>query len=88
MIGLRKEEANQPDFLNQVVILESNFDPMQVLAIILAIESKLGRVRKQKWYERIIDIDLLFYNDEIINVKELIVPHPLLHKRNFVLLMV
>jgi 2-amino-4-hydroxy-6-hydroxymethyldihydropteridine diphosphokinase len=76
---------DQPDFLNQVVILESKDDPTQVLEVILAIELKLGRVRKQKWFERVIDIDLLFYNNEIINLKQLIVPHPFLHKRNFVL---
>jgi 2-amino-4-hydroxy-6-hydroxymethyldihydropteridine diphosphokinase len=76
---------NQPDFLNQVVILKSSLSPVQVLKICLTIELKLGRVRRQKWDERVIDIDLLFYNNEIINLKELIVPHPYVHKRNFVL---
>ena len=76
---------NQPDFLNQVVVLESSLSALQVLKICLAIEGKLGRVRTQKWYERVIDIDLLFYNNDIFNLKELIVPHPYLHKRNFVL---
>jgi 2-amino-4-hydroxy-6-hydroxymethyldihydropteridine diphosphokinase len=76
---------NQPDFFNQVVILESSLPPMQVLKSCLAIELKLGRVRAQKWYERRIDIDLLFYNNEVLHLKDLIVPHPYLQQRNFVL---
>ncbi len=76
---------NQPDFFNQVIVLESSKIALEILKKCLKIESQLGRVRKEKWHERIIDIDVLFYNDELINSKELIVPHPFLHERNFIL---
>ncbi|MEM1120277.1 MAG: 2-amino-4-hydroxy-6-hydroxymethyldihydropteridine diphosphokinase [Bacteroidota bacterium] len=76
---------NQPDFLNQCLVAETKLSPEEVLRTALAIEQKMGRVREQKWYTRIIDIDLLFYNQLIINTKKLIIPHPHLHQRNFVL---
>ena len=76
---------DQPDFLNQVLVLNSDLNPQEVLKRCMNIELKLGRVRKQKWYERIIDIDILFYNDKIIESSNLTIPHPYVHKRNFVL---
>lgn len=76
---------NQPDFLNQVIIVESSFLPAEVLKKCLEIESELGRVRKEKWGERIIDIDLLFYNDELIKSEDLTLPHPYIQERNFIL---
>lgn len=76
---------NQPDFLNIAVIIKTVLLPMLVLEECLLIEKDLGRVRNQKWYERTIDIDILFYNNTIINFPELIVPHPYISERNFVL---
>lgn len=76
---------NQPDFLNQVVVIETELSPFKVLAHCLAIELELGRVRKEKWHERVIDIDVLFYGNELINSEELIVPHPHIQDRNFIL---
>jgi len=76
---------NQPDFINQVVVLETKLSPQESLKQCLAIENELGRVREIKWGERIIDIDILFYDDLIINTKNLIIPHPYIHERNFVL---
>jgi 2-amino-4-hydroxy-6-hydroxymethyldihydropteridine diphosphokinase len=76
---------SQPDFLNQALVLFSRLSPEELLVACLDIESKLGRVRKQKWYERTIDIDILFYNDEIIDTSNLIIPHQYIHERNFVL---
>jgi len=76
---------NQPDFFNQVIVLNTKLLPEQVLKHCLAIELELGRVRTHKWYERTIDIDILFYADKIIEASNLSVPHPYLHKRNFVL---
>ncbi len=76
---------NQPDFLNQCLIVETTLPPNEVLKTVLNIEDKMGRVRERKWYTRLIDIDLLFYNDLIINTKDLILPHPFLQDRNFVL---
>ena len=76
---------NQADFLNQVVLFSTNLNPQEVLQICLDVESELGRVRKAKWEERVIDVDILFYEDEIIDDSNLTIPHPYVHKRNFVL---
>lgn len=76
---------DQPDFLNQVVEIESNLDPENVLVKINEIEKKLGRVRFQKWHSRIIDIDILYFGAEIIDTPNLVIPHPENQNRNFVL---
>ena len=67
----------QDNFLNQIIIVETYLN---------SIEKKLGRVRKRKWEPRNIDIDILFYNNEVIYTKNLIIPHPLIQKRNFILI--
>lgn len=73
-------------FLNMVLSVETEFTPHQVLTKILEIETYLGRIRHGKAYtNRMIDIDILFYNTEIINDDNLVIPHPLMHKRKFVL---
>ena len=77
---------NQPDFLNQVVQLDTLLDPFSLLHTLLNIEKKLGRVRQEHWGERIIDIDILFYNTDIIECDNLKIPHPHLHKRLFTLI--
>lgn len=76
----------QPDFLNMVVEVLTPHTPEEVLDKIQKIETDMGRVRIERWGSRIIDIDLLFYNDEIVNLSRLIIPHPLIEKRKFVLL--
>ncbi len=75
----------QPSFLNQVIEVRTELSPEQVLAVILAIERDMGRKRKVKWGERLIDIDLLFYEDQILETEKLTIPHPFLQDRNFVL---
>ncbi len=75
----------QPDFLNQVMEVETHLHPIVLIKKLLGIELEMGRKRKEKWGARIIDLDLLFYDDCIIRMKNLIVPHPRLHERNFVL---
>jgi 2-amino-4-hydroxy-6-hydroxymethyldihydropteridine diphosphokinase len=77
--------TNQPDFLNQVIIIDNKLSPEQTMETILDIEIKMGRIRTEKNAPRIIDIDILFYNKEIINTKNLIIPHPLMQERNFVM---
>jgi 2-amino-4-hydroxy-6-hydroxymethyldihydropteridine diphosphokinase len=72
--------------LNQVLEVETIVSSQVLLQTILTIEQEMGRNRKQKWEARIIDIDILFYGAEIINTKNLVVPHPLLHQRRFTLL--
>lgn len=78
--------TNQPDFINQALCLRSNMLPMKLLETIWSIENKLGRERVERWGPRTIDIDILFYGSEIINMPDLIVPHKLLHERRFVLM--
>lgn len=79
-------ETNQPDFINQVILVNSSYSPRQVLERILAIEKQLDRTRTRKWAARTIDIDILFYNNECLNESDLIIPHPYLHLRNFTLI--
>jgi len=76
---------DQPNFLNQVIKIDSKLNPEKTLNTCLSIEEKMGRERLRKWGERLIDIDLLFYNNLIINTLKLELPHPRLHLRNFTL---
>lgn len=77
--------TKQPDFLNQVVILETELSAEQTMQHILRIEKKMGRIRTVKNAPRIIDIDILFFNKEIILQDDLIIPHPQIKNRRFVL---
>ena len=73
-------------FLNQVLLVETEAGPEELMEILENIEKKAGREEKgNKYSDRIIDIDILFYNDLIINNDNLIIPHKLLHKRKFAL---
>ncbi len=78
-------KTDVPDYLNQVVAVETGLSAQTILERILNIESVLGRKREEKWGPRTIDIDILFYGQEIINEENLKVPHPELHKRKFTL---
>jgi 2-amino-4-hydroxy-6-hydroxymethyldihydropteridine diphosphokinase len=75
----------QPDFLNQVIIVQTELSALQTMHTILDIEKKMGRVRTIKNAPRIIDIDILFFNKEIIDMPDLTVPHPQIQNRRFVL---
>ena len=77
--------TNQPDFLNQVIIVQTKLSATDTMRTILHIEKKMGRLRTVKNAPRIIDIDILFFNREIIDLDELSVPHPQLQNRRFVL---
>ena len=76
----------QPDFLNIAIMLHSQLPPLVLLKKMLGIETRLGRKRTVKYGPRTIDIDLLFYGNEIINNKILTVPHAQIENRRFVLL--
>lgn len=76
---------NQPIFFNQVIEITTGFSPIQVLNASQHIENTLGRVRDMKWGSRVIDIDILYYNDIIIEEDILQVPHPYIQERNFTL---
>jgi len=78
-------EANK-NFLNQVILVETAHLPEEVLNICLSVENELGRERTSDSYSsRTMDIDILFFNNEVIKTKKLIIPHPRLHERRFTL---
>ena len=77
--------TDQPDFINQVLVHDTPLAPHVVLRHALAIEQELGRVRLRRWGERTIDIDVLYYDDLVLDTPDLQIPHPRLHLRNFVL---
>ena len=78
--------TNQPAFYNQVLEIDTLLSAREVLHLILKIEEEMGRKRTIKNAARIIDIDILFFNNEIINEHNLIIPHPEIINRRFVLL--
>ncbi len=78
--------TNQPDFLNQVVVVKTTLTAAQTLKFILEIELAMGRIRTIKNAPRVIDIDILFFNKEIIKEVSLVVPHPEIENRRFVLI--
>lgn len=76
---------DQPDFLNQIVEVNTTLDPSETLTKIKKIESDLGRKRYVRWGSRIIDIDILYFGDLMIDSAELTIPHPENQNRRFVL---
>ena len=75
----------QPPFINAVFSLECGMSPQELLTLLLDVEGRMGRVRKERWGPRLIDLDLLFFDEAIISGQGLEVPHPRLHERRFVL---
>ncbi len=78
-------KTDQPDFLNQALIVKSSLSPQEVLQIIHSIELQMGRQRTTKWSERTIDIDILYADALILNLPELKIPHPEIQNRKFAL---
>jgi 2-amino-4-hydroxy-6-hydroxymethyldihydropteridine diphosphokinase len=93
--GIRKESEifetqpwgfdDQPWFLNQVLEVATELEPLVVLRMIKQIEVSTGRNPGEKWHARHIDIDILLCGDLVVNENELVIPHPHLQDRNFVL---
>ncbi len=79
-------ETDQQDFLNQVLSIETNLSAIEVLDVIQVIEKERLRKRKKHWGPRTLDIDILFFNNEIINSQRLVIPHEFIAERLFVLL--
>ena len=79
------EFTQQPWFLNCALALETSKKPREVMAAILHIEEEMGRQRVQKKGPRAIDIDILLFDNAILDSKELTIPHPAMHQRRFVL---
>ncbi len=78
-------KTDQPDFINQVLIVETRFLAADLIDEVLRIEQTMGRIRTQKNAPRIIDIDILYFEKQIIHSKNLVVPHPAISERRFVL---
>ncbi|MCG9881263.1 MAG: 2-amino-4-hydroxy-6-hydroxymethyldihydropteridine diphosphokinase [Bacteroidia bacterium] len=78
--------TQQDPFLNQVVLIQTKLNAEETLATNLEIERLMGRTRNIKWEPRIIDIDILYYNDAIIKTESLQVPHPQMTSRRFTLI--
>ncbi|MBL7914584.1 MAG: 2-amino-4-hydroxy-6-hydroxymethyldihydropteridine diphosphokinase [Bacteroidia bacterium] len=76
-------DTDQPPFLNQAIWYKTSLEPGKLLEMVLEIENKLGRVRNRKNGPRIMDIDILLIDNQIINEPKLIVPHPRMHLRRF-----
>jgi len=75
----------QADFLNQVLLVSTTLNPQACLTEMLAIEKEFGRERKERWGPRTLDLDLLYYGDMIIVEADLVIPHPRIAERKFIL---
>jgi 2-amino-4-hydroxy-6-hydroxymethyldihydropteridine diphosphokinase len=78
-------KTDQPDFLNQALELETPLEAPVLMQELLGIESTMGRRRLEKYGSRIIDIDMLFFNDATLRLPGLVIPHPEIQNRRFVL---
>ena len=77
--------AGQGPYLNGVARLETSLAPDELLEVLLKIEEEFGRRRGERWGPRTLDLDLLLYDDAVIETERLVVPHPRMHERRFVL---
>lgn len=78
-------KEDQPAFFNQALIIETNLIAHDLMIALLAVEKNMGRIRQAPLGPRTIDLDIIFFNDQIINTENLTIPHPQMQKRNFVL---
>jgi 2-amino-4-hydroxy-6-hydroxymethyldihydropteridine diphosphokinase len=78
--------SDQPDYLNQVIKAETDMDPFELLAYLKGLEVQLGRKPTFRYGPRVIDMDILLFDDLILETSELVIPHPRLPERDFVLI--
>jgi 2-amino-4-hydroxy-6-hydroxymethyldihydropteridine diphosphokinase len=78
--------SDSPPFLNAAAMVQTDLPARALLSVLHRVEAKMGRHRREKWEPRVIDLDLLLYGDHVIDGPDLTVPHPLMHKRAFVLI--
>jgi len=78
--------TNQPRFLNACILIETDISPLTLLEKLKRIEKQIGRIQRFKWGPREIDLDIVFYDEQIINEPSLKIPHPHMHERPFVLI--
>ena len=79
-------KEDQPAFLNQVTVIHTALQPEKLMALILEIEQQMGRFRKEKNGERNIDIDILYYENDVVDLPNLTIPHPRIYMRKFALI--
>ena len=80
--GMKEQQA----FINMAIAIQTNLSPLNLLTAVKNIEIEVGRVETVKWGPRVIDIDILLYDTEVVNLPELIIPHPYMQQRRFTLL--
>ena len=78
-------KTDQPDFANMAIELETSLKPLELLDVLQGIELEMGRIRKEIWGPRLIDIDIIAYDQVALNTPRLTLPHPYAHERDFVL---
>ena len=78
--------ADQPRFINMAVEAETDYAPETLFTALKEIEAAMGRTEAVRWGPRVIDLDILFYDDMVLDTPELKIPHPYLHERDFVLI--
>jgi 2-amino-4-hydroxy-6-hydroxymethyldihydropteridine diphosphokinase len=76
---------NQPRFINMAIEIETGLEPVELLRLLKSIEREIGREDSYKWGPRIIDLDILLFDDLIVKEDNLQIPHPSMHERDFVL---
>ncbi|WP_193335662.1 2-amino-4-hydroxy-6-hydroxymethyldihydropteridine diphosphokinase [Devosia beringensis] len=77
-------KTDQPDFANMAITVETSLEPIDLLDVLLGIELAMGRVRKEVWGPRLIDIDIIAYDRLVLKSPRLTLPHPHAHERDFV----
>lgn len=77
--------TDQPDFLNTVIKAETTMQPSELLEFTQQVEQTIGRIRRFRWGPREIDVDIIFYDDLVLETPELTIPHPRFAERDFVL---
>ena len=75
----------QPDYINVCALLSTTLPPLTLLQTLLAIEAQFGRVRRERWGPQTLDLDLLLYGDQVVDLSQLQIPHPRMRDRAFVL---
>lgn len=78
-------KTDQPAFLNQALLLSSRLSAQELIVTVLSVEEQMGRHRTEKFGPRVIDIDIMFYNEDVINEPHLTIPHPQMQNRRFAL---
>jgi 2-amino-4-hydroxy-6-hydroxymethyldihydropteridine diphosphokinase len=76
---------DQPEFMNMAIAIETDLNPHELLALLQKVEVQIGRKKSYQWGPRLIDLDILLYDNIVIDEESLKIPHPLMHERDFVL---